>query len=101
LLIVGLWVLNVLARPITPARALLFSLMVGAFVLALAVPALRDFFAFDLPPNRTLVAVAGVSTAAILLLELGWQITQWRSPRDQRTHRVALHNPAVKANRDV
>jgi cation-transporting ATPase E len=101
LLIVGLWVLNVLARPITPQRALLFALMVAAFLVVLAIPALRDYFALDLPPNRTLVAVAGVSAAAILLLELGWQITQWRSPPDQRTPRIALHNPSVRANRDV
>jgi cation-transporting ATPase E len=101
LLVVGLWVLNVLARPITPQRALLFGLMVSGFLLVLAIPQLRDFFALDIPPNRTLVAVAGVSTAAILLLELGWQITQWRSPRDQRTPRIALRNPAVRANRDA
>jgi cation-transporting ATPase E len=101
LLVVGLWVLNVLARPITPLRALLFGSMVGAFLVVLAVPWLREYFALDLPPRNTLVAVAGVAGAAILLLELGWQITQWRQPREERTRRLALRNPAIRANRDV
>ena len=51
LLIVGLWVLNLLARPITPGRAFLFGAMVGAFVVILGVPALRDWFALR-PPER-------------------------------------------------
>jgi cation-transporting ATPase E len=101
LLIVGLWVLNVLARPITPLRAVLFGGMVGAFLLILFVPELRDFFALDLPPLPELIGVAGVSAAAILLLELGWQISQWRQPRSERIRRIALRNPASRFPHDT
>ena len=48
LLTVGLWILNLMARPITPGRAVLFGSMVGIFAVILAVPALRDFFALEL-----------------------------------------------------
>jgi cation-transporting P-type ATPase E len=95
LLAVGLWILNVLARPITPLRALLFGALVLAFAGILAIAGLRDFFALDLPEAAALVGVAGTAGAAILLLELGWQISQWRHPPDDRTPRVALHNPAA------
>jgi cation-transporting P-type ATPase E len=97
LLAVGLWILNVLARPITPLRAVLFGALTLAFVAILAIGGLRDFFALDLPEAAVLIGVAGTAGAAILLLELGWQISQWRHPPDDRTPRVALHNPAADA----
>ena len=101
LLAVGLWILNVLARPITPLRALLFGALTLAFVGILAIAGLRDFFALDLPEAAALVGVAGTAGAAILLLELGWQISQWRHPSEDRTPRVALHNPAATTSRDA
>jgi cation-transporting ATPase E len=95
LLIVGLWVLNLLARPITPLRGALFSVMVAAFAVIIAVPALRDWFALHMP-DRTAVAAAVASAAfAIAVLEAGWQLAQWRLPRDARTARLALRNPSA------
>ena len=90
-----------LARPITPLRALLFGALTLAFVGILAIAGLRDFFALDLPEAAALVGVAGTAGAAILLLELGWQISQWRHPSEDRTPRVALHNPAATTSRDA
>ena len=52
LLIVGLWVLNLLARPITPGRALLFGAMVGAFAVILGVPGLRGVVRVGDPAGR-------------------------------------------------
>jgi cation-transporting ATPase E len=73
LLIVGLWVLNLLARPITKARALLFGAMVGAFVVILEVPRLRHFFLLDLPGGSATVAAFVVGIVAGIALEIGWR----------------------------
>jgi cation-transporting ATPase E len=89
LLVVGLWVLNLLARPITPGRFLLFGTMVLTFAVIMGVRGLRDWFALGLPSGAAmwgaiLAAVAGVAT-----LEAGWQIRQWRLPAGDRTARWA------------
>src|SRR5262249_29793839 len=91
LLIVGLWVLNLLARPITPWRFLLFGAMVGAFVAIIAVPSLRDFFALELPSAPAMWGTIGSAAAGVAVLELGWQARQWRLPPDARTARWAWH----------
>jgi cation-transporting ATPase E len=96
LLIMGLWFLNLMARPITPFRALLFSTMVGAFLVILAVPYFRDFFALEVPADASLRGSLLAALAGCLVLELLWQIRQWRLPRADRVRRVALRNPAAR-----
>jgi cation-transporting ATPase E len=91
LLIVGLWVLNLLARPITPGRAVLFGAMVAAFGLILGVPALRDWFALNLPTGAAMIGSIACAAAGVLALEVGWQLRQWRLPPDRRTARWAWH----------
>ena len=91
LLIVGLWVLNLLARPITPERALLFGSMVGAFVLILGVPALRSWFALELPVGAAMWGALLCAAAGGFVLEVGWQIRQVRLPPELRTTRWAWH----------
>jgi cation-transporting ATPase E len=88
---VGLWVLNLLARPITPYRFVLFAAMVGAFLVIIAVPALRDFFALDLPDGPALWGTIASAAAGAAVLELGWQARQWRLPPEARTRRWAWH----------
>jgi len=78
LLILGLWVLALLARPITLWRAALLIGMAGGLVLALAVPFARDFFALELPPVDVAVEALAVTAAAAFLLEVFWQITHRR-----------------------
>jgi len=73
LLAVGLWILGLLARPFTPARMMLVVAMAAAFACVLAVPALRDFFALDLPPLGLDLVIAAVVVIADGLLELGWR----------------------------
>jgi cation-transporting ATPase E len=99
LMIVGLWVLNLLARPITPMRAVLTLAMILAFLVILRVEDLRDWFALGLP--RTLVTISAIvcGLAAVVVLEIGWQIVQWRCPPEQRTPRLLRRNPSAVALR--
>jgi cation-transporting ATPase E len=89
LLIVGLWVLNLLARPITPERALLFGAMVGAFVLILGVGGLRDWFALQIPLGGAVWGAVVCAIAGAGTLEIGWQVRQSRLPAELRTARWA------------
>ncbi len=95
LLAVGLWILNILARPITPYRGVMFGSMVGGFVLVLAVPALREFYALAIPDREAILVGAATAGAAVLLIEVAWTLAQWRRDPADRTRRVALRNPAA------
>jgi cation-transporting ATPase E len=66
----GIWVLVILARPFTRARALLVGAMVGGFVLAFAIPVVRRFYALRLPPGDVLVEGFVVAGLAVLALEV-------------------------------
>jgi cation-transporting ATPase E len=74
LLIVGLWVLVLLARPFTILRTLLVAAMVGLFVLALTWPFARDFYELEIPPRPVLIMTFVIGGIAIVLLELGWRL---------------------------
>ncbi len=69
---VALWVLSILARPVTRPRQWLIASMVGLLVLALAVPTSRTFFALELPRPVLWLAGVGVAGLAGLALEGGW-----------------------------
>ncbi len=89
LLVVGLWVLNLLARPITPGRFLLFGTMVFAFVVILGVRGLRNWFALGLPSGAAMWGAIIAAALGVVTLEFGWQIRQWRLPVEARTARWA------------
>jgi cation-transporting ATPase E len=74
LMIAGLWVLNLLARPMTVMRAALFAAMAGAFAVVLAVPALRDFFALEAPRRPVTLAALSFGVGGALILEIGWRM---------------------------
>jgi cation-transporting ATPase E len=71
LFLVAMWVLGILARPITGQRRLLLGTMGGAFAVVVSLPALRTYFALELPPSTVVLAQVGVATLAALTLELG------------------------------
>ena len=48
-MVLGLYVLGMLARPFTRYRAVLLLAMIGLFLAALAIPTARDFYALSLP----------------------------------------------------
>ena len=76
LIAVGLWVLVIQARPFNWWKAVLVGAMVGGVALILAIPALADFYAVKLPPRKVLVESAIVAGVAIVLLEVGWRLSQ-------------------------
>ena len=75
---VGLWVLVILARPFTRGRALLVGAMVVAFVGALAIPFVRSFYAFRLPPVDVLVEGLAVALVAVVALEIFYRFMRNR-----------------------
>jgi len=97
LLVVGLWVLNILARPITPFRGALFASMVGIFLLILALPGAREFYALEIPPEAALIAGLCIAGGAVALLEIAWTISQHHLARPERTRRLAWRSPGAKA----
>jgi cation-transporting ATPase E len=98
LLTIGLWVLVILARPFTLWRALLTLLMVGAFALALLVPAGREFYALDLPERAVVAESAVIAAAAAVLLEVGWRL---RGPVSAAGQRVSARVGALRSSRDA
>jgi cation-transporting ATPase E len=75
---VGLWVLVILARPFTRGRALLVGAMVVAFVGALAIPFVRNFYAFRIPPTDVLFEGLIVAGIAVVALELFYRFMRDR-----------------------
>jgi len=76
LVIVGLWVLLILARPMTLWRGALAAAMVLAAAIILAVPGLRDFYALRLPPGDVTASALAVAAGAVAVLEAGWRTTR-------------------------
>ena len=76
LMVIGLWVLVILSRPLTVYRGALLAAIVGLFLGVLAIIPLRDFYALAIPPGNVvwvgmLIAVvgcAGVECAYRLML---------------------------------
>jgi cation-transporting ATPase E len=81
---VGLWVLSILARPMTGRRSLLEAAMAGGLVVILAVPAARNFYGLRLPPAEVLIAVVIVVVLAGFAMELGRRLFTW-APADPRS----------------
>jgi cation-transporting ATPase E len=76
LLVVGLWVLVILARPLTLLRAMLVLAMIGLFASALGVPVARDFYELDFPSDEVAGEVMLIAFGAMVLLEAVWQFSR-------------------------
>ncbi|GAA4758335.1 HAD-IC family P-type ATPase [Citricoccus nitrophenolicus] len=69
LTIMGLWVLNLIARPMTRWKLTLVAAMYALLLLVLLVPASRTFHQFELPAPDLTAAAVGIGAVACLLLE--------------------------------
>lgn len=74
---VALWILALLARPLTSLRMTLVGSMAGVLVLVLAISPLRRFFALALPPAIVTFAAIGTFALANSVLEIGWRVAEW------------------------
>ncbi len=82
---IGLWVLALLYRPLTPARRMLLVAMASAFLVVIIVPGLREFYGLSLPPIWTWSQTIAIAVAAGLSLETGTGIvhrwSRWKTNR--------------------
>ena len=78
---VGLWVLVILIRPLTPARRALITALAVAFSCAVVAPGSRRVFALELPRPIVLMAIVGVVAVAGALMELGVRLAALVGPR--------------------
>ncbi|MEZ5169186.1 MAG: HAD-IC family P-type ATPase [Acidimicrobiia bacterium] len=78
LLVIGLWILMLLARPFTLLRTLLVVGMVALVVGAFTVPLAKDFFDLELPAGPALVESLLVAAAGAAVLEVFWRLTRNR-----------------------
>jgi cation-transporting ATPase E len=81
---VAMWVLSIVARPLTRARVALIALMITLFIIVLMSAGLRGYFSLDLPRTVVFMAVIGIIAIAGALLEIGWRLaalfsTWWRA----------------------
>jgi cation-transporting ATPase E len=81
---VGLWVLVLVARPLTDAKRVLISGLLLAFLAGVVAPGFRRVFALDLPRPVVLMAVVGVVGVAGALMELGLHLAMAVGPRVAR-----------------
>ncbi|HXN03240.1 MAG TPA: hypothetical protein VN895_00270 [Candidatus Acidoferrum sp.] len=51
--------------------------MGAAFVLILAIPAVKHFFALNVPPTIVTLAAIGIVALAGAVIELGWRLSRW------------------------
>jgi cation-transporting ATPase E len=80
---IALWILLILARPINWWRGLLAAAMAISVATILAVPIFRDFYALELPPLRVAGEAVAIAMAGIVLIELGWRTTRHVDKRHQ------------------
>jgi cation-transporting ATPase E len=76
-IVIALWILAILARPIDWWRGLLVVAMVLSVATILAVPAFRQFYALALPSGTMLAEGAAIAVIGIVLIELGWHASRF------------------------
>jgi cation-transporting ATPase E len=74
---VAMWVLTIVARPLTRARIVLVAMMITLFVIVLSSYGLRQYFSLDLPRLVVCMAVIGIIAVAGALLEIGSRVSNW------------------------
>jgi cation-transporting P-type ATPase E len=82
LFLVALWVLGMLVHPTSPWRAGLVLAMAATFVVILAIPDLREYFALDLPSRFTLIVAIAMAAGACAVLTFGWRVSGWVHQRN-------------------
>ncbi len=95
LFIVALWVLVILARPLNLWRIALIVAMGAAFVGALVIPWVRDYFDLVTPSAVVVAECAAIAAVGAAVLEIGWRVVGWdrdvalESAHDEREPQAA------------
>ena len=76
--LVGLWIVSVLARPLTKRRDALLLTMAAAGVGSFLLPQAQEFWKFDFPPLPVLATSLVLAAAAIAIIEAGWRLATYR-----------------------
>lgn len=100
-LVVGLTLLARLTKPLTRGRCLLVAVLAVAYLLALVVPPVRDFFALNVPPPVVVLAAIGSASLAIWAFDIAVRSQDERAARlgHLRSRRTRAR-PAGKAGGD-
>ncbi|NUL45720.1 HAD-IC family P-type ATPase [Cellulosimicrobium funkei] len=69
LTLMGLWVLNLISRPLTRWKLALVAAMHALLLLVLLIPASREFHQFEIPPVDLTLAAVTIGAVACVLLE--------------------------------
>ena len=77
LLLSGLWLVLIIARPLNLWKRALVAAMFGTFLLVLAIPPLRGLFGLVLPRALVWLAALGIVALLVAALELGWRGVDW------------------------
>ncbi len=83
LLLVGLWVLFELSRPLTRGRAALIAAMIAGVALVFVLPAVRSFFALPLAPGGATLVVAAVAAASFASIDVVLRLVGWRPVHEE------------------
>ena len=97
LLALGLYVLALLARPLTPAALALVVAMTASVSMLFALPTTRRFYALGLPPSRAMISAAVIALIGCGTLEAWWTIAQRNVPPTERTRRFAPRRASDEA----
>jgi len=77
LLLSGLWLVLVIARPLNAWKRGLVAAMFGSFLFVLAVPPLRDTFGIVIPRPMVWLAAVGIVAMVVGAMEWGWRGLAW------------------------
>jgi hypothetical protein len=83
-----------LARPLTRYRTVLLLAMIGLFIGALAIPAVRDFYALSLPSQETVAIGLAIAAGGCVALELGIRAVRRWAPTQGEQGEAATTSPA-------
>jgi cation-transporting P-type ATPase E len=72
--LVGLWIVSVLARPLTKWREVLLVLITSLGLVSFLLQPIRQFWKLDFPTSFVFTESVLIAAAAIGVLELGWQL---------------------------
>lgn len=92
---VGLFALGIVSRPLVPWKKGLIGAMSGLLVLSMAVPALRDFFALDLPRAAVLLSAVGIVAITGLVMVFALRSVGWARMVPELFRDVPVSEPDI------